>query len=121
MDSCQIFHRDHKIVFKVRNCKNFRLGEYNNALINSYDFDADAAFSILGNGNKWITGESINDFMLENSYELSKEELGCLVKLMDRKGVGKIHPSNFKNYLATLNLKKPHEIFDELSPIPALK
>jgi formamidopyrimidine-DNA glycosylase len=40
---------------------------------------------------------------------------------MDRKGVGKIHPADFKNYLATLNLKKPHEIFDELSPIPALK
>lgn len=44
-----------------------------------------------------------------------------MIKLIDRKGEAKIHRNDFKSYLATLGLKKEHEIFDELSPIPALK
>jgi len=44
-----------------------------------------------------------------------------LIKLIDHKGEGKIHIDDFKVFLATLNLKKVHQIFDELSPVPALK
>lgn len=32
-----------------------------------------------------------------------------------------MYQEDFKYYFATLGLKKEHEIFDELSPIPALK
>ena len=89
--------------------------------MNSYDFDPNAAFEVLSHGNNCITGEGIDKFMRDNGEEMSREELGCLIKLIDKKGEAKIHKSDFKSYLATLGLKKEHEIFDELSPIPALK
>ena len=41
--------------------------------------------------------------------------------MVDKKGEGHVYLDDFKVYLATLGLKKEHEIFDELSPIPALK
>lgn len=41
--------------------------------------------------------------------------------MIDKSGEAKIHPKDLKFYLATMGLKKEHEIFDELSPIPALK
>lgn len=40
---------------------------------------------------------------------------------IDRKGEGQLYLEDFKFFLATLGLKREHEIFDELSPIPALK
>ena len=47
--------------------------------------------------------------------------MGCLIKLIDRKGEGRVDLEDFKVFLATLGLKKVHAIFDELSPVPALK
>lgn len=59
--------------------------------------------------------------MDDNTAQISKEEIGCLIKLIDKSGQAKIHKKDFKFYLATMGLKKQHQIFDELSPIPALK
>ena len=47
--------------------------------------------------------------------------MGCLLAAIDRKGEGQLFLNDFKYFLATLGLKREHEIFDELSPIPALK
>lgn len=44
-----------------------------------------------------------------------------MIKLIDKQGEGRVNFDDFKLFLATLGLKKEHEIFDELSPIPALK
>ena len=76
---------------------------------------------MLSGGKEKITPESIQAFMEENGRELSREEIGCVIKLIDKKGEAKIHRQDLKSYLATMGLKKEHEIFDELSPIPALK
>ncbi len=59
--------------------------------------------------------------MDENGGELTNEEVGCLIKTIDRNGVAKINQEDFDFFLATMGLKKTHQIFDELSPIPALK
>jgi hypothetical protein len=40
---------------------------------------------------------------------------------MDRQGIAKVNQEDFDNFLATMGLKKTHQVFDELSPIPALK
>ncbi len=68
-----------------------------------------------------MTGESCNNFMYNEGVEMSVEEVGCLIRLIDKKGEGRTCLEDFKYFLATMRLKKEHEIFDELSPIPALK
>lgn len=52
---------------------------------------------------------------------MNAEELGCVVKLLDRHGDGDIKADDMRRYLATLNIKKESEILDELSPIPTIK
>jgi hypothetical protein len=59
--------------------------------------------------------------MADQQREISPEEVGCLLAVIDRKGEGQLFLEDFKFFLATLGLKREHEIFDELSPIPALK
>lgn len=44
-----------------------------------------------------------------------------MIKIMDRQGIAKVNQEDFDNFLATMGLKKTHQVFDELSPIPALK
>eukprot|EP00919_Chromeraceae_sp_WS-2016_P053342 GHVR01126689.1.p1 GENE.GHVR01126689.1~~GHVR01126689.1.p1 ORF type:complete len:127 (+),score=15.85 GHVR01126689.1:658-1038(+) len=98
-----------------------RLMEYNNSLVSSFDFDVNQVFEIMSKDKKTIKAEDIQVFMEDNEVEMSKEEIGCVIRLIDKKGEGHVHRDDFKVYLATLGLKKEHEIFDELSPIPALK
>lgn len=43
------------------------------------------------------------------------------MRLIDKHGEGRLCLEDFRFFLATMRLKKEHEIFDELSPIPALK
>ncbi len=78
-------------------------------------------FNLLANVEGFVTGESCNNFMYNEGVEISIEEIGCLMRLIDKKGEGRICVEDFKFFLATMRLKKEHEIFDELSPIPALK
>lgn len=75
----------------------------------------------MANIEGFITGESLNNFMVNENCEVSIEEVGCLIKLIDKQGEGRVCLEDLKFFLATLGLKKEHEIFDELSPIPALK
>ncbi|MCB0371129.1 MAG: hypothetical protein KDD45_17355, partial [Bdellovibrionales bacterium] len=69
----------------------------------------------------FITGEDILAFVQDCGKELSTEEIGCLLRIIDKRGEGILYLNDFKHFLATLGLRKEHEIFDELSPIPALK
>ena len=46
--------------------------------------------------------------MEDSGAEISKEEVGCLIKLIDKKGQAKIHKKDFKSYMATMGLKKEH-------------
>jgi hypothetical protein len=50
--------------------------------------------------------------MSDNHIDLSVEEIGCLLRLIDKKGEGHLYEDDFKHYLATLGIKKEHEIFD---------
>lgn len=59
--------------------------------------------------------------MEANGGDLEVEEIGCLIKIMDRQGIAQVGREDFDNFLATMGLKKTHQVFDELSPIPALK
>jgi Ca2+-binding EF-hand superfamily protein len=76
---------------------------------------------LLSSNGEAITGEDILAFITEQNREISAEEVGCLLAAIDRKGEGQLFLNDFKYFLATLGLKREHEIFDELSPIPALK
>lgn len=40
---------------------------------------------------------------------------------MDKSGTTQVNQQDLDNFMATMGLKKVHQIFDELSPIPALK
>lgn len=95
--------------------------DLNNSLVSSFDFNANNIFDILSLDGQTVTAEDIDNFMKQNLVELSREEIGCILRLIDKKGEGHLYLDDFKLYLATLGLKKEHEIFDELSPIPALK
>ena len=74
--------------------------------MNSFDFDADQVFDLLSFGQDRITPETIQMFLEDNGYELSREEIGCVIKVIDRKGEAKIHRADLKSYLATMGLKK---------------
>lgn len=95
--------------------------ELHQTLLSSFDFDAAHIFSIISSNGESITGEDIERFIAGFQREISKEEVGCLLRVIDKKGEGQLFLDDFKFFLATLGLKKEHEIFDELSPIPALK
>ena len=75
-------------------------------MINSFDFNADKIFDLLSCGEKKITPETIQMFMEDNGYELSREEIGCVIKLIDKKGEARINKKDLNSYLATLGLKK---------------
>jgi hypothetical protein len=47
-------------------------------------------------------------FMAGHQRELSREEVGCLLATVDRKGEGQLFLEDFKYYLATLGLKREH-------------
>jgi Ca2+-binding EF-hand superfamily protein len=61
---------------------------------------------MLSKNGESITYQGLQDFFAENDCILNTEELGCLVKLLDRHGDGDIKPDDMKKYLATLNIKK---------------
>lgn len=90
-------------------------------LLSSFDFDANQIFSIISSNGEFITGEDVIAFVADCGKELSIEEVGCLLRVIDKRGEGQLYIEDFKYFMATLGLKKEHEIFDELSPIPALK
>lgn len=46
--------------------------------------------------------------MVNSNYEISIEEVGCLIRLIDKHGDGRIYLKDFKFFLATLGLKKEH-------------
>jgi hypothetical protein len=47
-------------------------------------------------------------FMAGHQRELSREEVGCLLATVDRKGEGQLFLEDFKYYMATLGLKREH-------------
>lgn len=95
--------------------------EVHQTLLSSFDFDANQIFSIISSNGEFITGEDVIAFVADCGKELSIEEVGCLLRVIDKRGEGQLYIEDFKYFMATLGLKKEHEIFDELSPIPALK
>ena len=95
--------------------------EVHQTLLSSFDFDANQIFSIISSNGEFITGEDVIAFVADCGKELSIEEVGCLLRIIDKRGEGQLYIEDFKYFMATLGLKKEHEIFDELSPIPALK
>lgn len=44
--------------------------------------------------------------------QLSNQEIGCIIKTIDRKGTGQLSANDFDSFLATMGLKKAHQIFD---------
>jgi Ca2+-binding EF-hand superfamily protein len=40
--------------------------------------------------------------------ELSTEEVGCLLRVVDKRGEGQLYIEDFKHFFATLGLKKEH-------------
>jgi hypothetical protein len=95
--------------------------ELHGTLLSSFDFDADQIFAMISGNGEFITGEDLLGFVGEFGREMSREEAGCLLRIVDKQGEGQIYIDDFKHFFATLGLRKEHEIFDELSPIPALR
>jgi len=98
-----------------------RLKDYNTTLVSSYDFDHRSVFRMLSRDGESITFRNLQDFMNENDCVLTTDEIGGIMRLLDKHGDGDIKPDHLRQYLATLNIKKESEILDELSPIPAIK
>ena len=82
------------------------------ALLSSFDFDAAQIFTLLSSNGEAITGQDLLAFLADNNRELSPEQAGCLLATIDRKGEGQPYLDDFKYFLATLGLKREHEIFD---------
>ena len=82
------------------------------ALLSSFDFDAAQIFTLISSNGEVITGEDFIAFITGFDREISIEEIGCLLRVTDRQGEGQIYLEDFKFYMATLGLKKPHDIFD---------
>lgn len=80
--------------------------ELHQALLSSFDFDADHIFSLISSNGEAITGEDILNFIAGYEREISKEEVGCLLRVIDKKGEGQLFVNDFKYFLATLGLKK---------------
>jgi Ca2+-binding EF-hand superfamily protein len=78
------------------------------ALLSSFDFDANHIFSILSSNGEVITGEDLVAFMVDCGKELSIEEIGCLLRVVDKRGEGQLYLNDFKHFLATLGLRKEH-------------
>ena len=95
--------------------------ELHQALLSSFDFDADSIFQMISSNGNFINGDDLIAFVGDCGKELSAEEVGCLLRIVDKRGEGQMYLNDFKHFMATLGLKKEHEIFDQLSPIPALK
>lgn len=83
-----------------------RLKDYNTSLVSSYDFDHKTVFKMLSKDGEVITYDNLQGFLEENDCVLSAEELGCIVRLLDRHGDGDIRPEHMRKYLATLHIKK---------------
>jgi Ca2+-binding EF-hand superfamily protein len=98
-----------------------RLKEYNTTLVSSYDFDHKSVFRMLSRDGESISFGNLQNFMAENDCVLTTEELGGIMRLLDKHGDGDIKPDHLRQYLATLNIKKESELLDELSPIPTIK
>ena len=95
--------------------------DFHQVLLSSFDFDADSIFQMLSSNGNFITGEDVIAFVRDCGKEFSTEEVGCVLRVVDKRGEGQLYLNDFKHFFATLGLKKEHDIFDELSPIPALK
>lgn len=80
--------------------------ELHQTLLSSFDFDAAHIFSIISSNGESITGEDIERFIAGFQREISKEEVGCLLRVIDKKGEGQLFLDDFKFFLATLGLKK---------------
>ncbi len=80
--------------------------ELHQALLSSFDFDADHIFSLISSNGEAISGEDILNFIAGYEREISKEEVGCLLRVIDKKGEGQLFVNDFKYFLATLGLKK---------------
>lgn len=76
---------------------------------------------MLSCGSGYITGESISEFVNDNGGQLTNEEIGCLVSTIDRKGIAKISSEDFEMFLAAMDLKKAHQIFNDFNPFPGLQ
>jgi Ca2+-binding EF-hand superfamily protein len=85
-----------------------RLMELHQTLISSFDFDANQIFKLLSNNGEFVTGEDLLAFFAESGREISREEVGCLLRVVDKRGEGQLYIGDFKHFLATLGLKKEH-------------
>ena len=86
--------------------------ELHQALLSSFDFDLNAVFTLLSHSGEFITGEDLMAFVTDCGRELSTEEVGCLLRVIDKSGEGQLYLKDFRHFFATLGLKKEHEIFD---------
>ena len=120
MDRHQVLQRSHQAVQRVAIVRS-RLSTLNQQLKSSFDFDAPTIFHQLSANGQCLTAADLSAFFQDCGQSISTEEVGCLLRVMDRTGEGQVTPQDFMAHAATLGLKKEHEIFDELSPIPALK
>ncbi len=85
-----------------------RLMEVHQTLLSSFDFDANQIFSIISSNGEFITGEDVIAFVADCGKELSIEEVGCLLRIIDKRGEGQLYIEDFKYFMATLGLKKEH-------------
>ncbi len=76
------------------------------ALLSSFDFDANHIFTIISTNEEFVTGEDLVAFVTDCGQELSIEEIGCLIRVIDKRGEGQLYLDDFKHFFATLGLKK---------------
>ena len=82
--------------------------ELHQALLSSFDFDADGIFQMISSNGNFINGDDLIAFVGDCGKELSAEEVGCLLRIVDKRGEGQMYLNDFKHFMATLGLKKEH-------------
>jgi hypothetical protein len=85
-----------------------RLDSLNSALKSSFDFNPQMIFDLLSCGCGHITADSLKQFVGQNGGSLSDDEIGCLIKTIDKKGIARISRDDFDNFIATMGLRKGH-------------
>ena len=78
----------------------------NQQLKSSFDFNATNIFRQLSANGECLTAVDLRAFFDDCGQNISQEEVGCLLRVMDRTGEGQVTQQNFMAYAATLGLKK---------------
>jgi hypothetical protein len=92
-----------------------------NNLTSSYDFSVRTAFELVGAGRQ-LRAEEFMEFMRGQGIELSREEAGCLYKVVDPRGLGQASTQMLADFIALkFTTPKEDEIFDECEVLPKMK